>query len=77
MSTTRVKRKLAAILSADVKGYSRLMGQDEVATVATLKESRDVITGQIQQYNGRVASCLACGLSVKFIKDVIAHLPVL
>jgi len=33
MTTESVKRKLTAILSADVKGYSRLMGEDEVATV--------------------------------------------
>ena len=36
MEPTRVERKLTAILSADVKGYSRLMGEDEVATIRTL-----------------------------------------
>jgi adenylate cyclase len=36
MTTQEVKRKLTAILSADVKGYSRLMGEDEEATVRTL-----------------------------------------
>ncbi len=41
MNTERAKRKLSAILSADVKGYSRLMGEDEVATVRTLKEYRE------------------------------------
>jgi class 3 adenylate cyclase len=39
----RAKRKLTAILSADVKGYSRLMGEDERATVETLKTYRDVM----------------------------------
>jgi adenylate cyclase len=36
MTTQEVKRKLAAVLSADVKGYSRLMGEDEEWTVRTL-----------------------------------------
>ena len=36
MTAERVNRKLAAILSADVKGYSRLMGEDEVGTIRTL-----------------------------------------
>jgi class 3 adenylate cyclase len=39
------KRKLTAILSADVKDYSRLMSQDEVGTIETLKAYRDVIAG--------------------------------
>ena len=38
-----VERKLAAILSADVEGYSRLMGDDEVATVRTITEYREAI----------------------------------
>ncbi len=38
MSAERFKRKLTAILSAGVKGYSRLMGEDEEATIRTLKE---------------------------------------
>jgi adenylate cyclase len=50
----RAKRKLSAILSADVKGYSRLMGEDELSTVETLKKYREVITSLIQQYRGRV-----------------------
>jgi hypothetical protein len=37
MTEKRFKRKLTAILSADVEGYSRLMGEDEAATVSTLK----------------------------------------
>ncbi len=54
MTTERVRRKLSAILSADVKGYSRLMGEDEVATVRTLKEYRQIMTLLIRQYRGRV-----------------------
>jgi len=54
MNTERAKRKLSAILSADVNGYSRLMGEDEVATVRTLKEYREVMFGVIKDYRGRV-----------------------
>jgi adenylate cyclase len=54
MAEERTKRKLSAILSADVKGYSRLMGADEKDTVNRLKEYRVLITDIIQQYRGRV-----------------------
>ena len=40
MSTDTTKRKMAAILSADVKGYSRLMGEDEVGTIRVLQSYR-------------------------------------
>ena len=50
----RAKRKLTAILSADVKGYSRLMGEDELSTVETLKRYREIIFSLVQQYSGRV-----------------------
>jgi class 3 adenylate cyclase len=54
MNGERVKRKLIAILSADVKGYSRLMQDDEEATVRTLTNYRTAMTQLIQQYRGRV-----------------------
>jgi len=54
MTTKDVKRKLRAILSADVQGYSRLMGDDEVATVKTITEYRETLTSLVNQYNGRV-----------------------
>jgi adenylate cyclase len=54
MPEERVKRKLTAILSADVKGYSRLMSEDEVTTVGTLKLYRKIMAKLIQQYDGRV-----------------------
>ena len=54
MTTERVQRKLSAILSADVKGYSRLMGEDEPATVLTLKEYRQLISSLVKGYRGRV-----------------------
>jgi class 3 adenylate cyclase len=54
MTATRVKRKLVAILSADVKGYSRLMGEDEEATVRTLTAYRQIMASLVEQYRGRV-----------------------
>jgi adenylate cyclase len=50
----RAKRKLSAILSADVKGYSRLMGEDELATVRTLEAYRQMIAEVVGNYRGRV-----------------------
>ena len=47
-------RKLRAILSADVKGYSLLMADDEAFTIKTLKEYRSIMSTQIEQHNGRV-----------------------
>ena len=54
MTTEESKRKLAAILSADVKGYSRLMSQDEEATVKTLKQHRLTISGLVSDHRGKV-----------------------
>ena len=54
MTTKDVKRKLRAILSADVQGYSRLMGDDEVATVKTITGYRETLTSLVNQYNGQV-----------------------
>ena len=54
MITEESKRKLAAILSADVKGFSRLMSQDEEATVRTLKQHRETISELVSEHRGRV-----------------------
>src|SRR5210317_2262529 len=54
MADEGFKRKLAAILSADVEGYSRLMGQNEEQTIRTLTSYRTTITDLVQQYRGRV-----------------------
>lgn len=54
MNDERAKRKLSAILSADVKGYSRLMGDNELATIETLKKNRELISSIIGQFIGRV-----------------------
>ena len=52
--TEKVKRKLRAILSADVKGYSLLMANDEAFTIKTLKAYRNIMSDLIKQYSGRV-----------------------
>ena len=49
-----MERRLAAILSADVQGYSRLMHEDETATICTLTAYRDLMASLIRQYRGRV-----------------------
>ena len=54
MTEERAKRKLSAILSADVKGYSRLMQDDESLTIQTLKAYRELMASLIQEYRGRV-----------------------
>jgi adenylate cyclase len=54
MAEKGFKRKLAAILSADAVGYSRLMAEDEVATVKTMAYYREVMSSLIKQHRGRV-----------------------
>ncbi len=51
-----MERRLAAILAADVAGFSRLMEADEEATLATLNAQRQVIDGLISDHRGRVRS---------------------
>jgi adenylate cyclase len=91
METTKTKRKLTAILSADVKGYSRLMGEDEKATVATLKKYRDIISSLVEKHSGRVVDspgdnllaefgsvvdAVECAVTIqKILKDENASLP--
>ncbi|NTV35097.1 MAG: adenylate/guanylate cyclase domain-containing protein, partial [Deltaproteobacteria bacterium] len=72
MNTERAKRKLSAILSADVKGYSRLMGEDEVGTVRTLKEYREVISKLIKEYRGRVVDSPGDNVLAEFASVVDA-----
>jgi adenylate cyclase len=61
-----VERKLAAILSADGVGYSRLMAQDEVATVQTLTAYREVTATLLQQHRGRVVDSPGDNLLAEF-----------
>jgi len=56
MPTEKFKRKLAAILSADGKRYSRLMGEDEERTIRILNAYLEVITGFVQRHRGRVVA---------------------
>src|SRR5881296_647302 len=67
-----IERKLTAILSADVKGYSRLMGADEVATIHTLTAYREVMATLIQQHRGRVVDSLGDNLLAEFASAVDA-----
>ncbi|MFQ5828156.1 MAG: adenylate/guanylate cyclase domain-containing protein [Candidatus Methylomirabilia bacterium] len=67
-----VERKLTAILSADVKGYSRLMGDDEVATVWTITAYREVMATLIRQHRGRVADSPGDNLLAEFASVVDA-----
>jgi adenylate cyclase len=62
-----VERRLAAILSADVVGYTRLMAQDEVTTLKTLNGCRDAIGGLVRQHGGRVVDAVG--------DNVLAELP--
>ncbi len=72
MTTKKVKRKLAAIFSADVKGYSRLMGDDEVATIRTLEEYREVMSMHIERQGGRVVDSPGDNLLAEFSSVVDA-----
>jgi adenylate cyclase len=72
MTSQEVKRKLAAILSADVKGYSRLMGEDEEATVHTLNVYKEVMTNLTQQYRGRVVDAPGDNVLAEFASVVDA-----
>jgi adenylate cyclase len=72
MNQDRVKRKLSAILSADVAGYSRLMGEDEVSTVRTLEAYRKVMSDLIEQFRGRVVDSPGDNLLSEFSSVVDA-----
>ncbi len=74
MSPTTTKRKLTAILSADAVGYSRLMAQDEAATVKTLNAYRDAMSGLVRQHGGRVIDAVGDNLLADFpsVVDAVA-----
>jgi adenylate cyclase len=61
-----IERKLAAILSADVHGYSRMMADDEVATVRMLTASREIIGEHVAQHRGRVVDSPGDNLLAEF-----------
>src|SRR5512136_3027362 len=72
MATQEVKRKLTAILNADVKGYSRLIGEDEKGTVRTLNAYMDLMTGLIRQHRGRVVGTAGDSMLAEFASVVDA-----
>jgi adenylate cyclase len=61
-----MKRRLAAILAADIAGYSRLMGEDEAATVRDLKGHQAVILPLIGRYGGRIIDTAGDGILAEF-----------
>jgi len=73
MAEDRVERRLAAILAADVAGYSRLMGIDEEGTLADLKgHTRAVLDPKITEHRGRIVKTTGDGLLVEFASVVDA-----
>jgi len=69
----RVERRLAAILAADVAGYSRLIGADEEGTLSRLKALRTaVIDHKIAEHHGRIVKTTGDGLLVEFASVVDA-----
>jgi adenylate cyclase len=72
MAIQDFKRKLTAILSADVKGYSRLMGEDEEATVRTITTYREVVTEVVQKHRGRVVDSPGDNILAEFASVVDA-----
>jgi adenylate cyclase len=72
MANEGFKRKLTAILSADVEGYSRLMDDDEEATVRTLTTYRNAITNLTQQFRGRVVDSPGDNILAEFSSVVDA-----
>ncbi|MFQ5786030.1 MAG: tetratricopeptide repeat protein, partial [Alphaproteobacteria bacterium] len=72
MAQQHVTRKLAAILAADVAGYSRLMGEDEEGTLRTLNAFRAVIDGLIVEHEGRVFGSAGDSVIAEFVSPVEA-----
>jgi hypothetical protein len=73
MAEARVERRLAAILAADVAGYSRLMGVDEEGTLAALKALRkELIDPKIAEHRGRIVKTTGDGVLVEFASAVDA-----
>ena len=71
MAEARVKRKLSAILCADVVGYSRMMGEDEAATLDALNTcDTEIIEPTVKEHNGRVFKRLGDGFLVEFSSAV-------
>ena len=72
MNTEGFKRKLTTMFSADVAGYSRLMGEDEAGTVKTLTTYRDIMAELIKQHRGRVVDSPGDNVLAEFASVVDA-----
>jgi adenylate cyclase len=72
MSEDSLKRRLAALLSADVVGYSRLMAQDELETVRTLTAYRERVTGIVRASSGRVVDFIGDNMLAEFTSTLDA-----
>ena len=72
MADKSFKRKLTVIFSTDVVGYSRLMGEDEEATVRTITAYRKIISALIRQHSGRVVDSPGDNLMADFASVVDA-----
>ncbi len=72
MATEGFKRKLTAILSADVVGYSPLMGNDEETTIRTLNDYRTAISNLVKHHRGRVVDTTGDNLMAEFASAVDA-----
>ena len=66
MSEGRVERRLAAILAADIVGYSRLMGEDEAGTARALREHRAAANPLIAEHGGRIVKTTGDGALIEF-----------
>src|SRR5204863_3020637 len=73
VATHQTKRKLAAVLAADIAGYSRLMGADEESTLARLKLlRRELIDPKSKQHHGRIVKTTGDGILIEFLSVVDA-----
>src|SRR5262245_19865762 len=72
MPVDRAQRKVAAILAADVVGFSRLVGQDEEAALAALKVHRNAIDELIARYQGRIFGSAGDGVIADFASAIEA-----
>src|SRR5512145_1025085 len=72
MNQDRARRKLTTILAADVAGYSRLMGDNEEATLRTLKAYREIIDGLIARHDGRIFGTAGDSVVAEFSSAVEA-----
>src|SRR5918996_1440262 len=71
-SNQRVERKLAAIFAADVAGYARLVGSDEVGTLRLFAARREILDGLIAEHGGRIANTAGDSVLAEFPSAVDA-----